>query len=50
LAFVIQVILGIAILVSGITSHAVLWEILGGLILFWAATMAMLYRRSSGTA
>ena len=45
--FAIQVILGILILSSGIARGSVIWSVVGGLILVWAATLAMFYRRST---
>lgn len=45
-AFAVQVILGILILSSGISRGAVVWEVLGAVILVWAGTLAVIYRRS----
>lgn len=46
IGFAIQVVLGILILSTGIARGSVVWAVVGGVILVWAATLAMFYRRS----
>jgi heme A synthase len=45
--FAVQVILGILILSSGVARGSVVWAVVGGVILVWAATLAVFYRRST---
>jgi hypothetical protein len=45
--FAIQVILGILILSSGLARGSVVWSVVGGVILAWAVTLAIFYRRST---
>jgi hypothetical protein len=45
--FAIQVILGILILSSGLARGSVVWSVVGGVILVWAVTLAIFYRRST---
>lgn len=45
--FAVQVILGILILSSGVARGSAVWAVVGGVILVWAASLAMFYRRST---
>jgi heme A synthase len=45
--FAVQVILGVLILSSGVARGSVVWSVVGGVILVWAVTLAVFYRRST---
>jgi heme A synthase len=45
--FAVQVILGILILSSGVARGSVVWSVVGGVILVWAVTLPVFYRRST---
>jgi heme A synthase len=45
--FAVQVILGILILSSGVARGSVVWSVVGGVILVWAVSLAVFYRRGT---